>query len=132
MQRLKFRVWDKKGKVMFIVKGMAFEEDLVKVKVEKDGRIMELPAGDIEIMQFTGIVDNDGSEVYEGDIVKVLGKHNQLFGYVWFNGFFYTVNLFNVPGADNWPIMKEENIRSLDVIGNIYENHDMLEPKNDP
>ena len=128
MHKLKFRVWDKKEEMMHIVTAMQFEEEVTKVKVKKDGRIVELPIDDVEIMQFTGIVDNDGSEVYEGDIVKVLGKQNQLFGYIWYNGYFYTLNLFNVPGADNWPIIKEENIRSLDVIGNIYENKDMLKP----
>jgi len=129
MKDVRFRAWIRKENAMYMVKKLEFDGELSKVIVEKGGKMVEYLPREVELMQYTGIRDNDGTEIYEGDIVKVLGKENQLFGYIWYNGYYFTVNLHNVPGADNWPIMKEENIKSMDVIGNIYENSTLIKPK---
>ena len=131
MKALKFRIWDLKDEIMLPVSSLIFKDGLSRIRVEKDGMMVEFKPEDVEIMQSTGIMDCDGTELYEGDIVKVLGKQNQLFGYIWYNGYHFTINLYNVPGADNWPILKEENIRSMDVIGNIYKDKCLLEPKDE-
>lgn len=128
MRALKFRVWNKDEGAMYDVRGFEFSDGISKVIVEKDDELIELLPEEVKIMQFTGILDSDGTEIFEGDIVKVLGMDNQLFGYIWHNGFYHTINLHNVAGTDNWPIFKQENIIPLDVIGNMWENSNLLKP----
>lgn len=76
------------------------------------------------IMQFTGLLDKNGKEIYEGDVVRALGASVNT-GVVEFqslNSNGYPVNgyIANCKGdwLNIWP--------SGEIIGNIYENPDLL------
>ena len=83
----------------------------------------------VEIMQFTGILDKNGKEIYEGDIVS-FGKDyfdvDMLGKVYWYDktaGFF--IHRFDAEGQ-----IEEEVLISdydIEVIGNIYENPELLE-----
>lgn len=67
------------------------------------------------IMQFTGILDKNGYEIYEGDIIR-LGDYN--IGIVKFkDGHYYHTAETEVMGMTYWN----------EVIGNIYQNPELLD-----
>ena len=104
MREIKFRAWDTKGNLMW------YEVDLPHNKPEY-----------LIYQQYTGSKDKNGKEVYEGDIVR----HNDGFNIrictvEWrHSGFAAYVKESALP----WSILSE----MIEVIGNIYENPELLE-----
>ena len=79
------------------------------------------------VMQFTGLKDRDGKDIYEGDIVQA---KNDVFEIVYSNNDFCHVFWSN--SQKNYmtlPFLK--GIKDFEVIGNIYENPKLLEASHD-
>lgn len=75
-----------------------------------------------ELMQFTGLHDRNGKEIYEGDIIK----YDRV-------PFLTTVNYVDCTFAlvhDRYEqqigFLNDESMGMLEVIGNIYENPELL------
>jgi hypothetical protein len=78
-----------------------------------------------EIMQFTGLLDKNGKEIYEGDIVDV-GKGLIYLVEFKFGEFrFYSLNS-RLYGGEEYHISIGAHSRDSKVIGNIYENPEFL------
>lgn len=151
MREIKFRAWDKEHKTMKIPN----EIDFLVVKAQSINWKMQGCMSDlwlnnesesycpieVELMQFTGLKDRNGKEIYEGDIVKTTSELMTNYGQDRTGK--YKTEYFSIEYdtenakwkerrlADNWlaPLGISQDIISKysEVIGNIYENPELLE-----
>lgn len=114
-REIKFRAWDKKYKEMISNEEFCFSP----FYVQADGKVINLDESDKNkfeeldyvLMQYTGLKDRNGKEVYEGDIVE------HKFGYT------RVIKWRHTNSYVGFGISKGER---NEVIGNVYENKDLL------
>ncbi len=125
MREIKFRAWDTQLKRMYEnyanVSGYGVHCEIARpVETQSEQHI---------VMQYTGLLDKNGKEIYEGDIINLLpdGYVSELATVEWDTekaSFIYRriseLELVNKQGIYvNW--------EPIEVIGNIYENPELLE-----
>lgn len=138
---LKFRAYIKTIKWMLPVEQINFNIETVEVDLTSGyGDYAEYEFDEVELMQYTGLKDKNGNKIYEGDIVSSkcaieqpegLLTHEQVGeiltdkGMTCFNGKTKRTykNQSNI--YDSRAIFLSSDI--YEVIGNIYENPEMLD-----
>ena len=115
MREIKFRAWDKEEQEM-LDWDKFFNLDIAQV-FESKGSWGVYP------MQYTGLKDKNGVEIYDGSIIRfVLGDYNireYVEEVVYSDGAFW---------CGNWLLFDAKmNDDNLEVLGNIYENPELLE-----
>ena len=86
---------------------------------------------DVEVMQFTGLLNSTGKEIYEDDICKVeegyFGdfKESEFIGKVEFEDGCYFINDLKTNQYQSLDYAAIKN-RNIEVLGNIYENPELL------
>jgi hypothetical protein len=134
----KFRAWLKKEQKMDNeIDHISWLED--ELYCIGDGITYMVSAEDLVLMQSTGLKDKNGKEVFEGDVVSrnsgmpsvvEFGKwiYEEDFGYKIKNIGFYLNSSYD--DDEFFQAMDYEDIRkNYEVIGNIYENPELLEDK---
>lgn len=132
----KFRAWDKEISKMRNVLQIFFDDKLVYISA-KNNKKYYCSLDDVELMQSTGMKDKNGVEIFEGDLVKITVS----------NGFDYLDgNLSIVKKSDyhagvicellsntlEYLITDEsETGYRYEVVGNIYENPELLDQSNE-
>lgn len=76
-------------------------------------------------MQYTGLKDKNGKEIYEGDILNMTYHGSVYIVKPEIKGVIGFENAAFIVGEDRVPLGRIG--RSLEVIGNIYENPELLE-----
>lgn len=156
-RNIKFRAWDIPTKRMLPVVNLQFRLDYREdlngavsgVDVQVDG---SETLSNWELMQFTGLLDKNGVEIYEGDIIERKNvfiersvvkfgiqdiDDNEGYSYNTVSGFY--LNLIYQYGnyadgrlysqvCNNFTHM--DKLNEAEVIGNIYENPELLMPNN--
>lgn len=129
-REIKFRAWDKKNR--------DFDDDCLRMTLDGD-RIEDDDYGnqrnkkrDVILLQYTGIKDMNGKEIYEGDIVKrhcACGNCDNC----WTGEIFYrncSLVFRDYNEEVDTPIemyAMNGDLAQLEVLGNIYENPELLE-----
>lgn len=119
-REIKFRVWDIKNKEMLKVQELDFEPTFYggKIAIRLDQYNDYFDTEDMILMQYTGIDDKNGKEIYEGDIVKYENMTGKI---MFFNGSFI---MSNFEETEEWElgVINEE----LEIMGNIYDNPELI------
>ena len=84
---------------------------------------------DVELMQFTGLTDKNGKGIYEGDIVKIDHpfRNRTHLGEVIWKDYGYNISDFYFTHFDYPSEAFSEGTKYMEVLGNVYENKDLLE-----
>lgn len=132
-----FRAWLIDEKKMVEVDAINFKSEVIFYTVDKeiDGEIIDTLQTrffkEIELIEYTGLKDKNGVKIFESDIVKIVGYHHSTphkieeenFVVVWsFERWVLQRKLKN-GGVEETLLGDEDD----EVIGNIYENPELLE-----
>ena len=138
MREIKFRAWQKYHKRMLQVENISFKNGVISsISTHTDDYV--IPADVIytdeyksdfwltdergmclDLMQFTGLKDKNGKEIYEGDVIILNGNDNP-------HVVEYTTNgtasfIFRYKNC----VIYNVNDSVVKVIGNIHENAELL------
>ena len=123
MRDIKFRAWDRKDKCW-----------IYAILDKRCGFIVDLhiPADLEDWLQYTGLKDKNGKVIYEGDIALFLDEESFYAEVVWYrNGwaFKYDIGWSQTDGQTFEYLSElefEEGASVCEVMGNIYENNNLL------
>ena len=121
MREILFRAFIKDKAKIYTVKKIDFDYSTVWFEEENKPTDTMRMFDQIELMQFTGLTDKNGTKIFEGDIVAyntlyIDGKEHQEIGY--FECDEKYVN-FKIHGTQMTPF-------NCEVIGNIHDNKELL------
>lgn len=145
MRKLKFRAYSKSFDIMFtnamLEMATVSMVDICKEKLKKvqpdsteiqTGIFLATYDEDLKIMQYTGLKDIDGKEIYEGDIIKHFDSNHK--GVIKFGEYGCGKELSDIGYYINWfnePYLRNDLgywvKKGIKVIGNVFENLDLLE-----
>lgn len=118
-RQLKYRAWHKPTQLMDDVVLIDFYNEKIGIlyadPVMQCESIQKYNLNEVELMQYTGLKDKKGKEIYEGDIVDgFAGEHYQ--------GIWEYQNRFAIEFGWTQSMWDMLNCDRLEVIGNIYED----------
>jgi uncharacterized phage protein (TIGR01671 family) len=137
MRTIKFRAWDKvNNRIWNDIEDLGFfrrevnaDKSFCGATITKDSGHAQFYSNEqLELMQFTGLLDKNGKEIYEGDLIKAEEPDFET------GVFIYKVDFHD---ASFWGQDKDFNhyplrqFTDIEVIGNIYENPELLNSTSD-
>lgn len=122
MREIKFRAWDEEQKHLTEVMTLSYRDgqlDCVHYS-RKGGCYMHDPESYV-LMQYTGLHDKKGKEIYEGDIIKLRGAPPFVVEWDKRGAWFLKQEAGSLPFIGT---LIRGNV--CEVIGNIYESPELL------
>ena len=125
----KFRAWHNQLSRMMLIKSMWFQDGRLE-EIELNDAVMNdyitVSPDEIELMQSTGLKDKNGKEIFEGDIVDYKGREAVVKWHGSYASFIYRFVDGLKERVSEWdPLFLA--CYHFEVIGNIYENPELLE-----
>lgn len=130
------KTWEEMGRIAFIrykesgeIAHLSFRRNIYNGNIY--GGLVKLD--EIELMQSTGLFDKNNKEIFEGDViangpdVMCMKRHNTLGFYVEKKG--KVEFIADCAVLEEFEEDAKEIADSLEIIGNIYENKELLEEK---
>ena len=132
MRQIKFRIWDE------LNQKMVFQSSSIKISFFNTLRGLPLADGlpvaectddkdfylydNMVVMQFTGLLDANGKEIYEGDILySEIIKWHYVVEWLFGGHFLRSIE------EPEYPKTMMIGIDELEVLGNIYENPELVQ-----
>lgn len=127
MRDIKFRAWDERNKRMtYDIINTEMRDGYIGINVISCGGYI------VDLMQYAGRKDKDGKDIYEGDILYLKcmtpfedlshGNYRPFLCQFKDYGYFFTRK-----NTTDIPIVSWVNEHGITVIGNIYENPELME-----
>lgn len=127
---IKFRVWDKNRKIFLDYP--CYFNHLDFNEFTCFDRYFKCDEDDCVVQQFTGLLDKNGKEIYEGDFIQAMAGGETFYGLIGWNNYssgFKVKELTKTPypGDSRWNLEYMScNIAEGQIIGNIFENPELL------
>lgn len=127
MREIKFRAWNNQ------YKKMSYDPDMLGAKTVCEYFEYALDRG-FYLMQYTGLKDKNGKEIYEGDIIRFFSPQFAR-GQEWGIGRIYYSEKQAAFELDSVELgnkcmdcagLKQDEIVKFEVLGNIYENPELI------
>ncbi len=136
MREIKFRAWNKRDKIMFVNVHNVYDACEWKTSTGECKDLFVSSFGylldndDFIVMQYTGMKDVDGKEIYEGDNIAV--NHGDIIKEVVFGKIEYSTHCHGADDIHHYTGWLTEdgfgfrqplrNAHYYKIIGNVYEN----------
>lgn len=133
-REIKFRAWHKDLKKMFKIGQITLEKGTWNFEPkDRDFIGMSIPyQPSFVLMQYTGLHDKNGKEIYEEDVVKITNKNSKVIPIkpliaqiVWSEEYLAYI-LITTSVKDAFENLGDYIDYDIEVIGNIFDNPELL------
>lgn len=125
----KYRMWNRITSKLHHVDGLYFDSKTVQY-IDEVGILRFIKFENTILMQSTGLHDKNGKEIFEGDVIEIEDEEEVLGNakLTWNNErAVFMIEAINVDDIAPFHEILSDESYSYRVVGNIYENPELLE-----